>query len=332
MLKQTSSWCWNQPGEPTDLVQTITDIPALDCHQILVANRVIGLNPVDWKFIEQPFDLWKAGQIPGVDAMGTVVAVGTRVNHLRVGARVCYHTNLRTQGSFSHHTVISAKAAIPVPDSVSDEAAAALPCPGLTAWQAMKKLPELKGKRVLVSGAGGSVGTILTQLLIAQGAQVYATASTVNHARLSHWGVIQSLDYKDSNWRQQLKQQLGSQSLYAAFDMVNGEHAATLAPLLGYYGHLVCVQDRLSQSPVAPFSTCISLHEIALGAMHQHADDLQWAELVNAGQYLLAEVARGAMVLPKFVITSFDNLPESLAELKLNNKAVKYLVRVGSNN
>lgn len=208
MSKQTLSLCWAQPGEPDSLTLSHTELPELASDEILVANRVIGLNPVDWKFIEQPFNLWEAGHIPGVDAMGTVAAVGARVRHLRVGSRVCYHTNLRTNGSFSHHTVISAKAAIPVPDGVTDEAAAAIPCPGLTAWQALKKVPELKGKRVLVSGAGGSVGSILTQLLIEQGALVYATASETNHARLGHWGVIQAFDYRQSDWRQQLRQQL----------------------------------------------------------------------------------------------------------------------------
>ncbi|WMY72581.1 alcohol dehydrogenase catalytic domain-containing protein [Buttiauxella selenatireducens] len=326
MQKQNSAWRWSQPGEPTGLIQTVTRISQPDAHQVLVANRVAGLNPVDWKFIEQPSNLWESGHIPGVDGMGVIVAVGSRVNHLRVGSRVCYHTSLREHGSFSHHTLVSAKAVIPVPDSISDLAAAALPCPGLTAWQAMKKLPELKGKRVLVSGAGGSVGSILTQLLIAQGAQVYVTASRVNHDRLKLWGVIHAFDYKDHHWHQQLRQQLGGQSLYAALDMVSGEHTATLAPLLGYYGHLVCVQDRVSRTPLAAFSTCISVHEIALGAMHQYGDDLQWAELVRAGQFLLAEIGRGAIVLPEFDVTGFGQLPESLAKLKRNNKAVKYLV------
>ncbi|SQI43815.1 Quinone oxidoreductase 1 [Leminorella richardii] len=330
MSKQTLSWCWAQPGEPDSLTLSHTELPELASDEILVANRVIGLNPVDWKFIEQPFNLWEAGHIPGVDAMGTVAAVGARVRHLRVGSRVCYHTNLRTNGSFSHHTVISAKAAIPVPDGVTDEAAAAIPCPGLTAWQALKKVPELKGKRVLVSGAGGSVGSILTQLLIEQGALVYATASETNHARLGHWGVIQAFDYRQSDWRQQLRQQLGSHALHAAFDMVSGEHAATLAPLLGYYGHLVCVQDRVNTSPVGAFTTCLSLHEIALGAMHQHGSDAQWAELVQAGQELLARVERGALVLPPFEVSPFDALPESLMRLKRNDRAVKYVINIDS--
>lgn len=330
MPKQTLSWCWSQPGEPDSLSLGHTELPELNGDDIVVANRVIGLNPVDWKFIAQPFNLWEPGHIPGVDAMGTIVAVGNRVRHLRIGSRVCYHTNLRTNGSFSHHTVISAKAAIPVPESVSDEAAAAIPCPGLTAWQAMKKAPDLKGKRVLVSGAGGSVGSILTQLLIEQGALVYATASEVNHARLGHWGVVAAFDYSQSDWRQRLRQQLGSHALHAAFDMVSGEHAATLAPLLGYYGHLVCVQDRVNASPVGAFTTCLSLHEIALGAMHQHGSDAQWAELVQAGQGLLERVGSGALTLPPFDVSPFDALPESLMRLKRNDRAIKYLIKIES--
>lgn len=328
MQEQTLSWCWSECGEPDSLVMKQTNIPHLESNQVLIANKVIGLNPVDWKFIEQPFGLWRAGHIPGVDAMGVIVAVGEQVNHLRVGSRVCYHTNLRTNGSFSQHTVVSAKAVIPVPDNVSDEAAAALPCPGLTAWQAMKKVPDLAGQHVLVSGAGGSVGSILTQLLIKQGAIVYATASKINHARLNQWGVIHTFDYKDENWQSQLKQFLGSHSLYATFDMVSGKHAETLGALLGYYGHLVCVQDRVNHSPVPAFSTCISLHEIALGAIHQHGSDKQWAELIRTGQTLLSDIGNGTLKLPEFHIDSFEYLPESLAKLKLNNQSIKFLIRM----
>ncbi len=326
MTNENLSWCWQYPSEPSSLILKSVQLPELKNDQVLIANRVIGLNPVDWKFIQQPGSLWQMGHIPGVDGMGTVIAVGDSVTHIKIGTRVCYHTNLLTHGSFSQHTLVSAKAIIPVPDGVSDEAAASIPCPGLTAWQAMRKLPEIKGKRILVNGAGGSVGSFLTQLLIQHGAQVYATASPANHKRLNRWGVIHSFDYSAPNWQQTLRDILGEQSLYAAFDMVSGEHAATLAPLLGYYGHLVCVQDRLTQPPISPFTTCLSLHEIALGAIHQHGDDKQWAELVQAGQNLLTSVMTGELSLPELNIDRFENLPYSLLKLKQNNRAIKYLI------
>ena len=54
--------------------------------------------------------------------------------------------------------LVPARALMPVPDALSDEAAAALPCPGLTAWQALAKLPHLHGEALLITGAGSSVG------------------------------------------------------------------------------------------------------------------------------------------------------------------------------
>ncbi|HHQ4643913.1 TPA: alcohol dehydrogenase catalytic domain-containing protein, partial [Aeromonas veronii] len=136
-MNHTQAWCWHAPGEPDQL--TLADLPLspLDPDEVLVANRVIAFNPVDWKLIEYGHSHWQDGQVPGVDGMGTIVALGANVSHLRLGARVAYHTDLRHHGSFARHTRVPARALLPVPDALSDEAAAALPCPGLTAWQAL---------------------------------------------------------------------------------------------------------------------------------------------------------------------------------------------------
>ena len=128
-MNHTQAWCWHAPGEPTQL--TLADLPLapLAPHEVLVANRVIAFNPVDWKLIEYGHSNWQVGQVPGVDGMGTIVALGANVSHLRLGARVAYHTDLRHHGSFARHTRVPARALLPVPDALSDEAAAALPCP-----------------------------------------------------------------------------------------------------------------------------------------------------------------------------------------------------------
>ena len=324
----TLSWCWQHRGEPESLIKESKLLPKLQPDEVLIENKVIGLNPVDWKLIEWGHDRWQAGQVPGVDAMGVVCAVGSAAGHIRIGTRVCYHTNLQKHGSFSQHTVVSAKALMAVPDQLSDEAAAAFPCPGLTAWQAMKKIPELSGKKVLVSGAGGSVGQYLIQLLLKAGAKVYATASVSHHKQLRQWGVIEVFDYKDPHLNQAIEQALHGCSLYAAFDMVSGESARTLVPLLGYYGHLVCVQDRLDIAPQPAFTTCISFHEIALGAIHQYGSDKQWVELIKAGEQMLQCIACGALKQVEIDIGDFDSLPQKLFKLKTGNTGKKFLIKI----
>ncbi len=329
MTEQTTlSWCWQHRGEPESLVKDSNYLPKLQPDEVLIENKVIGLNPVDWKLIEWGHDQWQVGHIPGVDGMGVVCAVGSAAGHIRIGARVCYHTNLHKNGSFSQYTVVSAKALMAVPDQLSDEAAAAFPCPGLTAWQAMKKLPELAGKNILVSGAGGSVGQYLTQLLLQAGAKVYATASPVHHEQLRRWGVTEVFDYKDQHLSQTIQNALHGCSLYAAFDMVSRENAATLVPLLGYYGHLICVQDRLEQAPQPAFTTCVSFHEIALGAIHQYGSDEQWAELIKAGERMLRAIACGGLKQVALDIDEFDALPYKLSELKTGKTGKKHLIKV----
>jgi NADPH:quinone reductase-like Zn-dependent oxidoreductase len=129
-MTHTQAWCWHAPGEPDQLTLTRQTLPAPGPDEVLVANRIIAFNPVDWKLIEQGHPHWQPGHVPGVDGMGTLVTLGANVTHLRPGTRVAYHTDLHHGGSFARHTLVPARALMPVPDALSDEAAAALPCPG----------------------------------------------------------------------------------------------------------------------------------------------------------------------------------------------------------
>lgn len=324
MIK-TEAWQWRRHADPTLLERDDKMLAELGDDQVLIENRAIGLNPVDWKLMAVPPDAWQDMQIPGVDGMGVIAATGKNAAHLRLGTRVAYHTDLRFDGSFARHTIVSARALIVVPDSVSDASAAAFPCPGLTAWQAMRRVPYLEGENVLVSGAGGAVGGILAQLLAQAGAKVYVTASPRHHDALITGGVVRVFDYHDALWQQALSRSLGEQSLYAAFDTVNQQSAISLADLLGYYGHLVCVQDRIEQSPLPAFTTSISLHEIALAAIHPYGSHKQWGELVQAGEEMLKQVSCGQLVLPRIQTVAFNEIPQALEQLMQNNDGTKYV-------
>ncbi|MGY3855156.1 alcohol dehydrogenase catalytic domain-containing protein [Aeromonas aquatilis] len=106
----TQGWCWHGPGGPEQLVMTPLLLSGPGLGEVLVENRVVAINPVDWKLMERGHSAWLPGQVPGVDGMGVIRAVGPDVTHLRVGSRVAYHTDLRRHGSFALHTIVPARA------------------------------------------------------------------------------------------------------------------------------------------------------------------------------------------------------------------------------
>lgn len=324
---KSQGWCWQAAGEPDALILTDLTLPAPGPGEVVVENRVIAINPVDWKLIEWGHPDWQPGQVPGVDGMGVIVALGEGVHHLRLGSRVAYHTDLRRHGSFARHTCVPARALLAVPEALSDEAAAAFPCPGLTAWQALAKLPDLHGEAVLLTGAASNVGRYAVSLALARGARVFASADARHHDALRRLGV-QVADYHDTDWLATLRAANGGEPFHAIIDLVSSAQASELCHALGYYGHLVAVLGRVEQSPLPPFTRCLSLHEIALGAQHAHGSARQWQQLVQAGESMLTAMVSGAMPTAPLAVRDFAALPAALAEAKRQGGGRKFLLRV----
>lgn len=319
-----AAWSWT-PGASLDgLKLTRLPLPRPAKDEVLVANTAIALNPVDWKMIDWGRDDWRGGQVPGVDGAGIVVAAGSAVN-LRAGTRVAYHQALSRDGSFAEYTLLQAHAAYPLPDALDDATAASLPCPGLTAWQALEKLPACSNRDVLVTGAGGAVGFLLVQLALQRGLRVWVSSGERHRDPLLALGVAGVLDYRDTQWPAQLGKALGPRRLHAVFDTVSGNHAARLAPLLGYNGHLVCIQDRQEKAPLPAFSTAISLHEVALNSIHAHGATLDWQTLRHAATSLLRGVAEGRLQAPARQFFDFAELPEALRRLKSGQGGGKWV-------
>lgn len=322
------AWGWT-PGADLDGLELIDKpLPKPGPGQVLVANRAIALNPVDWKICEWGHADWRQGTVPGVDGAGLVAAVGEGVD-LPLGTRVAYHQSLSRDGSFAQYCLLDATLVMHIPANLDDAAAAAIPCPALTAWQALAKVADGASRDVLVVGAGGAVGFYLVQLAVQRGLRVWATAGEKHHDRLRQLGVIGVFDYRAEDWQAHLQTALGERPLHALFDTVSGAHAASLACLLGYNGHLVCIQDRQETAPLPAFSTAISLHEVALNSIHAHGRLLDRQALKVEGERLLQMVAEGRLVMPQRLDFAFDALPRALRQLKEGHASGKWVTRLG---
>lgn len=321
---QYRAWRWQGSAAPLDL--KLEDVPLRlpEAGQVLVRNAVIGLNPVDWKVLGGELAGWQRGHIPGVDGAGDVVAVGEGVSAEWLGRRVAYHTNLHCHGSFAEYAPVAARALLRLPDNMDMEVAASVPCPALTAWVAIEKIPVRPNQPLLVSGAGGAVGHYLVQLATHRGFAVTAMANRRHWSGLRALGADACLAGPPSGDQRSTVER----NFFAAIDTVDPHHAERVAGMLRANGHLVCIQGRVPAWPCAPFGLALSMHEVALGALHVHGDDRAWADLIAAGEWMLDQLAHGRMQPQPRLVRGFEELAQLLDDLRHRNFSGKPLVRI----
>ena len=115
--------------------------------------------------------------VPHSDGAGMVDAVGAGVDPGRVGQRVWVYNaqSYRAFGTAAELTVVPERTAVPLPDRVSDELAACLGIPGITAHRAVFADGPVRGRTVLVHGVLGAVSSLAAQLALRDGATVVST-------------------------------------------------------------------------------------------------------------------------------------------------------------
>lgn len=174
-------------------VLRVVDVPdrAPDAGEVRVRVVAAGINPGEIAIrtgaLHELFPAtFPSGQ--GSDFAGVVVEVGARVDGIRVGDEVIGFSDWRNAQAES--VTLPADHVIPKPHGVSWDEAGALYVAGTTAIACIEAVGVRRGDTVVVSGAAGGVGSIVTQLAVLAGAAVVATASKENHAFLESIGAI----------------------------------------------------------------------------------------------------------------------------------------------
>jgi len=295
---QVNTWQFEKAGSELTQKTQVFSLPS--AGRIIVRNYAVGINPVDWKFIDDNPRNWEQGHVPGVDGAGVVVSVGDGVDESLLGKRVAYHHSLGENGSFADHSEVYASRVMIVPESVDFALAAALPCPILTAWQAFSKVPVREGADVLVSGMG-AVNKLLSQMLAKAGFNVHVISGSFTQEQAQAMGV--KCIHRDKP---------EGQIFYAVFDANGPDYAASLVPLLEANGHVVSILGRIEAPVDEPFTRTISYHEIALGALHDYGDLSQWQRLMKDGEALLEQVASQSLVVEIPNLFDFESLNDAL--------------------
>lgn len=225
-------------------------VPSPGPGEVLMRHVAVGLNFID---IYQRTGLYPMPLPSGLgrEAAGVVEAVGDGVTRFRVGDRVA--TATAPVGAYSQFHVLPETAAVPVPDDISLEIAAAVMLKGMTAEFLVRRAFHVKqGDEILLQAAAGGVGLILAQWATSLGATVIGTVGSEAKAALarSH-GSDQTILYDREDVAARVRELTEGRGVAVAYDSVGQSTFEGSLASLKRRGTLVLFGN--ASGPVPPF-------------------------------------------------------------------------------
>ena len=173
--------------------------------------------------------------IPGHELAGVVTALGYGTTGLSVGQRVFGLTDWTRDGTLAEYEAVEARNLAPLPGDIDFTVGASLPISGLTAWQGLFQHGRLQaGQSVLVHGAAGAVGSMVTQLAREAGAYVIGTGRAADRPSALEFGAQEFIDLE-----RDVLEDVGEVDL--VFDVIGGDIQKRSAGLIRAGGTLVTV-------------------------------------------------------------------------------------------
>ncbi len=169
-------------GGPEALIWEELPRPSPGQHEVLIRQEAVGLNFIDVYYRTGLYKLPTLPSVIGMEAAGTIEAVGSAVTLWQPGDRVAYPTQL---GAYTGYRTIAADLVVRLPDAIDARTAAAVMLRGLTVQALLRQVHRLEtGQTILVHAAAGGVGLLLCQWAAHLGAVVIGVVSTERKAEL----------------------------------------------------------------------------------------------------------------------------------------------------
>ena len=229
----------SNPGPAEILTISEYQQPEPAAHELLVSVKATALNRADI--------LQRMGKYPppkgvapilGLEMAGVVEEVGSGCSGWREGDRVC---GLLPGGGYAEYVTIPAKMAIPIPEALSFEEAAAIPEVFLTAFQALYWLGGLSaGQSVLVHAGASGVGTAAIQLIKEAGSNAIVTASSAKKLDFCiKLGAKIAINYTDGEFAKHVMEATANDGVNIILDFVGASYMAQNMSTLATDGRLV---------------------------------------------------------------------------------------------
>ena len=208
---------------------------------------------------------------PAAEIAGVVEAVGDGVTELKVGQRVCGYIGWN---GARERVAVPAKLMIPIPDGVTDAAAAGVSVTYGTAMHGLKDRGGLKaGESVAVLGASGGAGLAAVEIAKLMGARVIAVASSPEKLAVCRdHGADELLDYAATDLKAGLRELTGGKGVDVVYDCVGGDHSEAALRSIAWGGRLLVIGFAAGAIPKIPLNLFLLKNAAAIGVF--------WGEMI----------------------------------------------------
>jgi NADPH:quinone reductase-like Zn-dependent oxidoreductase len=330
------AFIFERTGEPSEVLnlQEIAQ-PRPGPGEVLVRIRLSPVHPTDLhvqrgRFGRQP----ELPASPGNECVGVIEALGPGVVGPAPGTRVVL---VNVSGVWRDFIVSPVERVVPVPDKVSDEAAAQAIVNPVTAWVLTMVEHRLKpGDCLTQTAAGSTVGRLVLQLAHAEGFQtINIVRRRAQMPEITALGGNATLCTEDEDWPAQLVKAGGGKGPSHAIDCVSGRVGATLARNLAPGGRLL-VYGALSshrQTDPSAFEMPVFAPRLIYGAatiqgwfLFHWLEVTPLADCVSVVQRVLERLASGALKVPPAAIYQPSQIKDALREAEASARVGKPLL------
>ena len=264
--------------------------------------------------------------IGGTEAVGTIDAVGDGVDAALIGKRVAAGG---VQGSWAEYFIAAAGGVVPLPEAISDEAAAQLIAMPFSAISLLDVLQAKAGDWIVQTAANGAVGKVLAALTEAHGiGLVNLVRRPEAVAELTALGMTHVIATSDADWVEQVKVITGPAGARSAVDSVGGEVGAKLIDVLGQDGELV-IFGTATGEPMPLNSGTLIFKQITIkgfwgSKVSTAMDGAKKGKLI--GELITLAVA-GKLPLPVGGIFDLADAAKAMDAAQVSGRAGKILLR-----
>lgn len=257
-----------QFGEPSCLETIELAKPIIKPGHVIIKVMATSVNPVDTKIRKGTYPTL-AGSFPTIlhgDVAGVIEEVAADVTNFKAGDEVygCAGGLVGSDGALAEFMLADAKLLAKKPHSLNMAEAAALPLVCITAWEALfEKIKITPGQKVLVHAGTGGVGHVGVQLAKWAGAEVYATVSSDEKAKIvKTLGALDAINYRNESVQDYVQRVTGGKGFDIVFDTVGGENINQSLNAVALYGSVVTIQANSTNDLRPLHGKSASLHAV----------------------------------------------------------------------